>query len=154
MKEFNAQVVQSADNALEDNWRITATLENGGNTPTKNLLSSINCQAFDEAMPDDFAFPNPAHQEPAVGLIGLHSVSQTQHVDIPLPLMEHVAHGHQRVFLWGWVDYDDAVGGKSRHRTEFCFEVLKHGEFMSFRPHGKFNGADDDAFRLPAPYVP
>ncbi len=37
--------------------------------------------------------------------------------------MELVRTGHRRLFLYGWAEYDDMVGGKLRHRTEFCNEV-------------------------------
>jgi hypothetical protein len=28
-----------------------------------------------------------------------------------------------RLFVWGWIDYDDVFEGTPRRRTEFCFDV-------------------------------
>lgn len=102
-------------------------------------------------MGNDFDFPDRPYGNPVPSMIGPGATSHTPHVDIPVALMDHVARRFQHVYVWGWADYDDVVGGK-RHRTEFCFEILKDGDLVSFRPHGKFNGSDSDCYRAPSAY--
>jgi hypothetical protein len=127
-------------------------LGNGGNTPTKKLLVHTNWDVFDEALGDDFDFPNRKYGRPVAGLIGPNATLHLPHVDIPTALMDFVARRLKFVYVWGWADYDDVIGGGSRHRTEFCFELLKDGDLMSFRPHGNFNGSDEECRRSPSTY--
>lgn len=152
VKKINTSIVNNPDIGLVDNWRITVELGNGGNTPTKNLLVHTNWDSFPEKpMPDDFSFPDRAYGNPAPGLIGPGATLHTPHIDIPTALIDFVARKFQHVYIWGWADYDVVVGG-GRHRTEFCFEILKDGDLMSFRPHGKFNGSDEECYREPSAY--
>ena len=67
--------------------------------------------------------------------------------------------GKKRSLVWGWVDYNDVFPDTARHRTEFCHEVIVIGDprnpaHITLRGYGQFNGADDECYRLPAPYVP
>ena len=53
-------------------WRIIPDWENSGNLPTKNLLTRVNWQPFDEkGMPSDFDFPDKAAtvSTPLIGAI-------------------------------------------------------------------------------------
>lgn len=143
---------RSSDASLVDNLRIGIALKNGGKTPTKKLRVSINWDSFDEPLEDDFNFPDRIGIEPMSGPIGPGAVSHTPHVDIPLPLMELVARGHKFVYIWGWADYDDVVGGAGRHRSEFCFEFLNDGRLTSFHEFRLFNGYDEECHRAPSAY--
>lgn len=89
---------------------------------------------------------------PALGFIGPGASAHSQHVDIPVPLLDFVTRRLGHVYVWGWADYDDVVESGRRHRTEFCFEILKDGDLMSYRPYGKFNGADNECNRQPTIY--
>jgi len=136
-------------------YRVTIIWGNGGKTPTKNLLSNIDWKNFPQELPDDFDFPDNPNIPPTVGLIGPGRTLNSRNVDIPVDLVEtQIATKYQHLYIWGWVDYDDVIDGMRRHRTEFCVELLRDGKLTSFRPQGKFNGADDDCRRQPAPYVP
>jgi len=153
VKEIKVDQVPSADRSLVDNWRITFILGNGGNTPTKNLLHNINWAVFDKPLADDFDFPDKPYGKPSVGMIGPNADLYSEYVDIPTDLVNYqVANSQQHVYIWGWVNYDDVIDKTTRHRTEYCTEVKKHGTFMGFMPHAKFNGFDDECFRSPKPY--
>lgn len=151
VKAIHSNIVANSDIGLVDNWRITVELGNGGNTPTKNLLLNTNWDSFSEQMAGDFDFPDRPYGDAAPGLIGPGGSSHAPHVDIPTALIDQVALKFKHVYIWGWADYDDVVGGP-RHRTEFCFEILKDGGLMSFRPHGRFNSSDEECYRAPAAY--
>jgi hypothetical protein len=55
-------------------------------------------------------------------------------------------------YLWGWVEYDDIFAADTRHRTEFCFEILRSrlpdGKvWLGFRPTPRFNAVDSGCLR-------
>ncbi len=104
VKEVSAQIVPSSDATLVDNWRISIVLENGGNTPTRNLLVQTNWNVFDEPLRDDFEFSDRAHRIPAVGSIGPGGTIHTPHIDVPIPIVDNLSRGNQFVYIWGWTD--------------------------------------------------
>lgn len=65
----------------------------------------------------------------------------------------------RRLFVYGWVEYDDAVAGSARRRTEFCVELRalrgagavdpNKGMLVSESRYGKHNGADEDCYHSP-----
>jgi len=64
----------------------------------------------------------------------------------------------QRVFIWGWADYDDIFDATPRHRTEFCCRVVVIPQnpaqmMVRFETYRMHNGYDDDCFREPSPYA-
>jgi len=142
---------------LAAKWRITAILKNAGETPTQKMMMNINWKHFKEEIPEDFNFPD-ASQPPVYGFIGPKSFIHSCHVDIPIPLIEKAAFvGDHKIYIWGWVDYNDVFEGTPRRRTEFCYEILSESvpekALIGFRLHRKYNGADDECYRKPSPYV-
>lgn len=150
--EITATEVESPDPGLVNNWRIAVAWSNGGSTPTKNAICSINWQPMNQPMPADFDFPDRVGASRRLLMIGPRAEAHSAHVDIPIPLLDHVAAGNQFVYVWGWIDYNDILEGTPRHRTEFCYQLLKHGNLVSFQPHGRFNGADRECLRSPSMY--
>jgi hypothetical protein len=62
--------------------------------------------------------------------------------------------GDTRLFIWGWVEYDDIFEGSRRHRTEYCNELLTDGfevpierREITSRVYGRHNGYDDHCYR-------
>lgn len=63
----------------------------------------------------------------------------------------------RRLFVFGWVEYDDILPDSKRHRTEFCVEFIAEaaqnpqtGEitvWYTTRRHSRFNGIDEDCER-------
>lgn len=45
--------------------------------------------------------------------------------------IEAVTQNKKRLFLWGWVEYDDIFEGTPRHRVDYCFEIKITGEAKS-----------------------
>jgi predicted small integral membrane protein len=129
--------------------KINVRWYNSGTTPTKHLISNINWHFFPDNLPINFDYPSSSKLlYTCIGpKTGIHSDS----VDIPINIID----GHNRIYLWGWADYNDIFPNTPRHRTEFCFEVIVNwkDKILQFRPHYKYNGADDECYRKPSPYT-
>jgi hypothetical protein len=137
-------------------YRISAILENGGQTPTRNALININHTMRDTELPDDFSFPDGEISESAA--IGARGIFGTPGFFVAIADVKRVIAKTKRLYFWGWIDYDDVFDDTPRHRTEFCFdvspdEVEDRGQtYMRFPAHGRYNGADGDCVRRPRPY--
>lgn len=133
--------------------------ENSGNTPAVNLRNYVNWVVFRDEPPADYGWPdldkdgNPI-SGPGDGITTFIGPKATQYADrlnIPLQQMEKVQNRDLRLFVWGWVEYDDILDTAPRHRTEFCNEVIvthletdNHGKAsiaMQFPQFGALNTA-------------
>lgn len=144
-------------NFINDFWRINVIWKNSGLTPTKNLMGNINWRSFKNKIFNDFDFPDAVDHKPLYACIGPKAIIHSDYVDIPITYFD----GQNRVYIWGWVDYNDVFDKKSRHRTEFCYEIIMNWTkrfdprmAMRLRPHHKHNGSDDECCRKPSPYTP
>ena len=138
------------------NYRISASLENGGQTPIRNGFVNINHVLRVGDLPKDFSFPDGKKTERAA--IGARGGFSTPGIFIPISDVQTVVAKTNRLFVWGWIDYDDVFEGTVRRRTEFCFDVEADARpdgnniYMRFIPYDRFNGADGDCMRGPRPY--
>lgn len=132
--------------------------ENSGGTPTKNMLNHVNWKLFDKDIPDDFGFPDFSGEEGTPTLIGPHATQYASPLEIDAQHIAAVTENKGRIFIWGWADYDDVFIGTTRHRTEFCNEVIitsvaDNGITIRFRLHKKHNGADGECLKTPSQYA-
>jgi hypothetical protein len=136
-------------------FRFSVIVENTGQTPTRHSLININWQVRPDVLPATFDYPDG---EPEIAVIGARSPFGTPGFFISLADVNRVAAREQRLFLWGWVDYDDVFEATPRHRTEFCFEaiadrLLDAGNIpMRFPNFGRYNAMDADCVRRPEPF--
>jgi hypothetical protein len=130
-------------------FAIAPVVFNGGQTPAINVVVNSSTQHFLETMPDSFDFPDSAHY--GYGVIGPQSEFHGPEAHIPVGDVDP-----ERTigtwYLWGWVEYDDIFAADTRHRTEFCFEVLRSrlpdGKvWLGFRPTPRFNAVDGGCLR-------
>jgi hypothetical protein len=131
--------------------------ENSGDTPTKNMLNHVNWALFEKDLPTDFDFPDLAGEERTPALIGPHAIQYASPLEIDAQHIDAAIAGTGHLYIWGWAEYDDVFPGTSRHRTEFCNEVLisrvSGKEFsIRFRLHRKHNGADGECIKKATPY--
>jgi hypothetical protein len=128
-------------------------LQNTGKTPTRHARGNASIKTFQGEIPEEFNFPDIQPEKETAMLIGPdHSI--TNAVEVPPAIIDAVAHGKFRLYMWGWIDYNDVFKGTLRHRTEFCFEVRISAEpvgayGMAFHPYRRHNAADDDCYRQP-----
>jgi hypothetical protein len=90
------------------NLRITAELENSGETGTKYLMNNINWKDFPPGgSPEDLNFSDISHKKPIYAFIGPKATINSPHIDIPITMLEKVGWGQIRLYVWGWVEYND-----------------------------------------------
>lgn len=137
-------------------YRIRAQFENSGTTPAARVVTNVNSVILESGLPPDFEFPDGPLIESTV--IGPRAAVESQEYIFAAMEMTLAARGGVRCFIWGWVDYDDVFEDSTRHRTEFCFQVVAKSwgdsfdPNISFRPYQQFNGADGDCMRQPKAY--
>jgi hypothetical protein len=163
-----AGLSQKAGMAVVD-WTFFIVWENTGTTPTRHLHMHTNWKPFDSEMPADFDFPdlsNPPTIRPKI-VIGPKSTTFSGECEIPIAVLVEASEKKKRVYLWGWVEYNDVFDATTRHRTECCIEIVVAGDpkvahapgdisspNIPFLYHGggQFNGMDDECYRQPKKY--
>ena len=142
-------------------WRIGPQWENSGPTPTKHALNHISYGLFSGNGPETVKFEDRwsagARCDPSHLFIAPMGVTLGEKVEIPV--RDFVS--GKTAFIWGWIDYNDIFPNTSRHRTEFCAEIVLRGDPkvhdpapFEFRFYGLHNGAEDECHHRPAPYAP
>jgi hypothetical protein len=152
-KEFYAIIVPSSP-GLVDNWRITAVLENSGETETRYLTNNINWKEFPlDGLPPDYEFPYLVNDKPKYGFIGPNSTIHSSYIEIPVTILDKVGWGQLRLYIWGWVEYNDVFNKRKRRRTEYCYEISYQKGLMAFFSHSEYNNTDEECYHKPSPYT-
>jgi len=137
-------------------WHVSPVWENSGTTPAQKMMMNFAAKDFAGVMPETFAFEESA--APTRGFLGPRAIMYGRRELFSASLFYDLIAGKRHLYVWGWADYDDAFDNTPRHRTEFCFEVLilpDQGDgknYVGFQPHHRYNGADKQCSRPPAPY--
>jgi hypothetical protein len=156
VRNIEAHKQKSADAITH--WRFFARLENGGNTPTKNMRNRMNYALREDVIDLGFTFPDFGDQPDGRTMIGPKSFMHSAYFDIPIDHLQRVKNGETHAYIWGWADYDDVFPNTPRHRSEFSFKILVHGEVLAddcqfaYQQEARFNGLDEECLRSPAPY--
>jgi hypothetical protein len=140
-------------------WELRPVWENSGTTPARRVINHVSYDVFAAPPAANFAYPDRwiGAQQPFVSfLIGPRASVQGEEVRIPVNLLEGTRRGGARVYVWGWVEYSDALRDTPRHRTEFCVWLDPQGDprvpspgHVIARFVGPHNGADDDCMKRP-----
>jgi hypothetical protein len=137
-------------------YRMSTVMENGGPTPTRKAIINVNHELRESAIGLDFTFPDGKLSEAAA--IGPGGTFGTPGFFISVDDVRKIVAKSKKLYVWGWIDYNDVFDDTPRHRMEFCFdispdEVPNGGKiYMRFPMHSQFNGIDGDCLRLPSPY--
>lgn len=159
-RAFLFEMVTFADRP-NGNVEMRVTWENSGATPTKHALHRFNVCIIDEK---DWPIKRDFPDQPSIqgtedeGPFVLGPKAQSfQFFDIPKDAIVDMLNGRKFGYVWGWADYNDIFRCTKRHRTEYCYRihVTTIGSAVTFAAGriGNFNGADDECYRQPAPYV-
>jgi hypothetical protein len=138
-------------------WNFITLWENGGNTPAKNRTTRVHCGVFEQPIEFNFEFPDLGDVVSDGGVIGPKAVMPT-HTEIPVEIFDKARSESAHVYMWGWTDYNDIFQRTKRHRTEFCVEIVVHGDVrtetcqFSFAQQGRHNGSDEQCLREPGSY--
>jgi hypothetical protein len=131
---------------------IFLTWENTGQTPTRNALSNSNWAAFADNIPNDFQFPDDPDHGPFTGLLGPGQTQELNPRTIPIQILKEAAAQKAKIYVWGWIEYNDVFVNTRRHRTEFAarLEVTGlpgHVCHYGLRIYSEHNGADDECMK-------
>ena len=148
--ETKAEQIQTANGII---WEIQVVWQNNGATPALNVFANANITTFGGDLPGDFDFPdNHRPSQVAPIPIGPAQFLYCRAPQVNGSTFVDVSQGLRRLFIWGWVDYED-IFAIERRRTEFCHEIRvdyaekKFG--MAFIPYGRHNGMDDGCMKQP-----
>jgi len=151
VKQIDADAKPHANGQIRHVLRIV--WENTGATPTRHMAMSVNWGQFQPDIPADFHFPD-GKQEPSV--LGPRQTVETWLTDIANDTLVNAAQSSHKLYVWGWVEYNDVFANTQRHRTEFCFRVMVHGDprtaqcSFGISRHAKYNATDDDCVKKPS----
>jgi hypothetical protein len=130
---------------------LIIVLENTGETPTKKMICNFDYCTFLEELPDNFNFPEKGQRQ--YGTIGRKATLDVK-VLMPFNVFKDTLTKKHRLYIYGWIDYNDVFPNTIRHRTESCYEVIINQEREFFyHIHGDYNGFDDECSRNPSPYT-
>lgn len=152
-------------------WVIIPSWENSGSTPARHVVChvSLDYQQGYLRLSDSFNFPERWDVgEPEVFMVSIAPHGQIGDAAKRIPIAELMAslQKKKRIFMYGWIEYDDAFPGTERHRTEFCVEIIVRSDprvdygkapagsrsvpfLFSFQ--GRHNGAEDECSKKGAP---
>jgi hypothetical protein len=138
-------------------WNFITRWENGGNTPAKNRVTHVQWGIFEQPLGFDFEFPDLGDVVSDGSIIGPKALMHS-HTEIPVEIFDEVRSSGAHVYMWGWTDYNDVFSRTKRHRTEFCLNIMVHGDVraeacqFSIAQQGRHNGFDEQCLREPGSY--
>jgi hypothetical protein len=114
-------------NVLGDKLVVAPKFENSGSTPTQNMRSRIAWKFLPWEPPPEYGYPDfdasgnvETSPETRPAFVGPKATSYGPTIYIPI---DRLKAGGERIFIWGWMEYNDTLKGTSRYRTEFCNEM-------------------------------
>jgi hypothetical protein len=131
---------------------------NNGGTQTINLHTHDNGKFFPLAdfpngLPDDFSFPDLVKGDKIPILLGPKDTFFGRDIVFNEQAADATIAGKGRLYIWGWVEYNDIFENTLRHRTEFCNEIIltRVGDKVRVEPriYKKHNGADEQCMKKP-----
>ena len=164
-KEFNVNVTRVPPLDEISHCTIQPVWENSGTTPTRNGRTYVNWRYFPGSIPSDFDFADfdemgnriLAYESYSALVMGPKSKSFSPAIAIDASTVRMVRELEGRVLIWGWAEYDDIFEDSTRHRTEFCYQMIVSGDppnsHIGFSQYRRFNGADEDCERKPTALV-
>jgi hypothetical protein len=128
-------------------WKFSPRLENSGNTPTKNMFVSINCDIFEDKLTDDHHFAYTVQKDMPI-MIGPKAEVWSKPFYVYMTEIEKVYRGIGHLYIWGMAEYNDVFNKRQRHRTCFCYKLIIERDevpliaMTSFFQSTKYNYAD------------
>jgi hypothetical protein len=109
---------------------IVLPWENTGVTPAMNGKSIVNWKTFPSpsGLPENFTYPDEVNVEPRQFEIPPRGYGNGT-MDVPIQWIEATKNGSLRMFIHGWIIYDDIFKGTEGtrktpiHLSEFCDEI-------------------------------
>lgn len=136
-------------------------MENSGVTPTKKLSAHVNWAKSNKGLPlpPDFTFPDQnidESQDSTVSVVGPKGRFPLIVGPIPKEFMEKLYNREVRLFVYGWVRYNDVFENTPLHIVKFSYELVgipgtvrlqngQEGQGIQTRVNGlRFNCYDEE----------
>jgi hypothetical protein len=160
LSSFDASPVVDKNGEITD-WAISYIFENTGNTPTKKLVTGGNTgETLNLNMITTFPTDIATDRSGIPGrittgaIIRPHATSTTEGFILSIDEIQRIADRKDRLFLWGWAEYNDVFAHTSCHRVRYMDELLIEGDFrkvpnsgaaspLKFAVRGNFGDPDD-----------
>jgi len=141
-------------------WRFTPQWRNNGSTPAKRVRHLTNGAIFEKAgIPDEFIFPDHERSGPDLThgrIIGPTFTLPGPYFQIDANIIQTIAKNFG-FYIWAWIEYRDVFEDTPVRRTEWCVELVIHGDvtdpkispefIFQLESINRFNGADEDCYR-------
>lgn len=114
-------------------WQFKAPMQNSGTTPTRHARVSVNHgilpnyrRGAEPELPKGFTFPDgPRLGEEVTFVLGPKEIKTSVGIQIPIADMRRVFAHQRRLYMWGWVTYNDVFDKTPLHVTMFCTEFTQ-----------------------------
>jgi hypothetical protein len=118
-------------------------------------------QIWDDGnVPDNFDFPDLGTGPSSKSYLGPKAMVDAGALQISNEFLKKVANGPARMLIWGWAEYNDVFSPTTRHRSEFCAEVMISGNIWTppsdtikppfvFQVYKQHNGTGEECHRKP-----
>lgn len=122
---------------------------NSGQTPTRRARYGFNLVFQEEELPDNFQYLDRTAGIGAIQVSAGKSSAATgvlaQRADFERALKRQT-----KLFVWGWIEYNDVFPRTDRRRTEFAVQFIPAPAGKSaWLNAGRHNGADDECLKKP-----
>jgi hypothetical protein len=110
-------------------WYFSPIVENGGNTPALSVFTRANLYPNKDGVPSDYEYPDFITEDnpiPAPTFVGPKGQVGIGGFEVSVTDLIAIKSGTQRMFMYGWAEYNDVFN--RFHRTEYCFELIVEGD--------------------------
>ncbi|MGD9923970.1 MAG: hypothetical protein AB7V13_21400 [Pseudorhodoplanes sp.] len=155
LREFQVALTKNPLNDEIQTCTIQPIWENTGTTPTRNGRGHVNWKYFDRSVPADFDFADfdelgnriLSYDAYKPLIVGPRATALSPIISMEPAVLRQVRDLQGKLLIWGWAEYDEAVGDSKRHRTEFAYLVVVSGSpasHVGFSQYKLHNGVDED----------
>jgi hypothetical protein len=121
--EMGASIQNNAFGPEVESYNLNPQIQNGGNTPAKNLVIWMNYYTPTDAMAPDYGFPDLSDVIKAAVVAGPKNFAKVPIKRFtPAQFVEFQANT-RHLYAYGHAEYDDRFPGTPHHVTMYCFEL-------------------------------
>lgn len=131
------ELLKSASGPLQG-VRLYLLFQNTGQSSTVGMRTLIAAARISGEEEFEYDFP-AGSDETNPTMVGRNSTINTGVIDIARDDVVPIIKGDIRLFLYGWVEYDDVFPDTPRHRLEYCFLVRLEGDPFAFQCAAHFD---------------
>ncbi|MGC1860089.1 MAG: hypothetical protein WA733_02925 [Methylocystis sp.] len=111
------------ENGIIVGFAVIVTWENTGSTPARNARASVNYILFDAEMPDNFDYPDASKSGPPF-FIAPRGIISSGVLKIRLESILSVPRAGRHLYIYGWIEYDDAFKDTPDAAQSFAMKLL------------------------------